>query len=71
MLKAAQLDRTLSKEQYDAVLPGLRAALLDAQGRTVREYRAPVHAPSVIARLARLVRTSANRAPYFRRHIRL
>jgi polyphosphate:AMP phosphotransferase len=33
MLKAAQLDRTLSKEQYDAVLPGLRAALLDAQGR--------------------------------------
>jgi AMP-polyphosphate phosphotransferase len=33
MLKAAQPGRTLSKEQYDAVLPGLRAALLDAQGR--------------------------------------
>ncbi|MES1187382.1 MAG: polyphosphate:AMP phosphotransferase [Myxococcales bacterium] len=33
MLKAAQLGRALSKEQYDAVLPGLRAALLDAQSR--------------------------------------
>ena len=33
MLKAAELGRTLSKEQYDAVLPGLRAALLDAQSR--------------------------------------
>jgi AMP-polyphosphate phosphotransferase len=33
MLKALPLGRTLSKEQYDAVLPGLRAALLDAQGR--------------------------------------
>jgi polyphosphate:AMP phosphotransferase len=33
MLKAAQLGRSLSKEQYDAVLPGLRAALLDAQSR--------------------------------------
>ena len=33
MLEAAELGRTLSKEQYDAVLPGLRAALLDAQSR--------------------------------------
>lgn len=33
MLKAAELGRTLSKEQYDAVLPGLRAAMLDAQAR--------------------------------------
>lgn len=33
MLKAAELGRTLSKEQYDAALPGLRAALLDAQAR--------------------------------------
>jgi AMP-polyphosphate phosphotransferase len=33
MLKNAELGRSLSKEQYDAVLPGLRAALLDAQAR--------------------------------------
>lgn len=33
MLKAVELGRTLSKEQYDATLPGLRAALLDAQAR--------------------------------------
>lgn len=33
MLKAAELGRKLSKDQYDAVLPGLRAALLDAQAR--------------------------------------
>lgn len=33
MLKAARPGLTLSKEQYDAVLPGLRAALLDAQAR--------------------------------------
>ncbi len=33
MLEAAELGHTLSKQQYDAVLPGLRAALLDAQGR--------------------------------------
>jgi AMP-polyphosphate phosphotransferase len=33
MLEAAELGQTLSKEQYDAVLPGLRAALLDVQGR--------------------------------------
>ncbi|HKY39767.1 MAG TPA: polyphosphate:AMP phosphotransferase [Polyangiaceae bacterium] len=33
MLKAAELGRSLSKDQYDAVLPGLRAALLDAQAR--------------------------------------
>ena len=33
MLKAAELGSSLSKEQYDAVLPGLRAALLDAQSR--------------------------------------
>jgi len=33
MLKFAELGRTLSKEQYDAVLPGLRAAMLDAQAR--------------------------------------
>jgi AMP-polyphosphate phosphotransferase len=33
MLKTAELGRTLSKEQYDAVLPGLRAAMLDAQAR--------------------------------------
>jgi AMP-polyphosphate phosphotransferase len=33
MLKTSELGRALSKEQYDAVLPGLRAALLDAQAR--------------------------------------
>jgi AMP-polyphosphate phosphotransferase len=33
MLKTAELGRTLSKEQYDAVLPGLRTAMLDAQAR--------------------------------------
>jgi len=33
MLKAAELGRSLSKEHYDEVLPGLRAALLDAQSR--------------------------------------
>jgi polyphosphate:AMP phosphotransferase len=33
MLKAVELGRSLSKEQYEAVLPGLRAALLDAQAR--------------------------------------
>jgi len=33
MLKAVELGRSLSKEQYDAVLPGLRAALLAAQAR--------------------------------------
>ncbi len=33
MLKAVELGRSLTKEQYGAVLPGLRAALLDAQGR--------------------------------------
>jgi AMP-polyphosphate phosphotransferase len=33
MLKAAELGRSLSKEQYEAVLPGLRAAMLDAQIR--------------------------------------
>jgi polyphosphate:AMP phosphotransferase len=33
MLKAAELGRSLSKEQYDAILPGLRVALLDAQAR--------------------------------------
>ena len=33
MLKAAEAGRTLTKEQYDAVVPGLRAALLDVQGR--------------------------------------
>jgi len=33
MLKAAQLGQTLSKEQYEALLPALRAALLDAQSR--------------------------------------
>jgi polyphosphate:AMP phosphotransferase len=33
MLDAQDTGRTLSKEQYDAVLPGLRAALLDAQAR--------------------------------------
>ena len=33
MLKVVELGRTLSKEQYEAVLPGLRAALLDAQAR--------------------------------------
>lgn len=33
MLKAAQLGQTLSEEQYSALLPGLRAALLDAQSR--------------------------------------
>ena len=33
MLEAAELGRSLSKEQYEAVLPGLRAALLDAQAR--------------------------------------
>jgi polyphosphate kinase 2 (PPK2 family) len=33
MLEAVELGRSLSKEQYDAVLPGLRAAMLDAQAR--------------------------------------
>ncbi len=33
MLKAVELGRSLSKEQCDAVLPDLRAALLDAQAR--------------------------------------
>src|SRR5262245_19649418 len=33
MLKAAELGRKLGKDQYEAVLPGLRAALLDAQAR--------------------------------------
>jgi polyphosphate:AMP phosphotransferase len=33
MLKAAELGHTLSKDQYDSLLPGLRAALLDAQAR--------------------------------------
>jgi len=33
MLKVAELGKTLSKEQYDAVLPGLRAAMLDVQAR--------------------------------------
>ncbi len=33
MLEVAEAGRSLSKEQYDAVLPGLRAALLDAQAR--------------------------------------
>ena len=33
MLEALQLGQSLSKEQYDAALPGLRAALLDAQAR--------------------------------------
>lgn len=33
MLKTAELGRTISKEQYDAVLPGLRTGLLDAQAR--------------------------------------
>jgi polyphosphate:AMP phosphotransferase len=33
MLEAVELGRTLSKDQYDAALPGLRAALLDAQAR--------------------------------------
>jgi polyphosphate:AMP phosphotransferase len=33
MLETAELGRTLSKEQYEAMLPGLRAALLDAQRR--------------------------------------
>jgi polyphosphate:AMP phosphotransferase len=33
MLKAAELGRSLSKEQYDAVLPDLRLAMLDAQAR--------------------------------------
>lgn len=33
MFEAVELGRSLSKEQYDAVLPGLRAAMLDAQQR--------------------------------------
>jgi polyphosphate:AMP phosphotransferase len=33
MLKAAELGRSLSKEQFDEALPALRAALLDAQAR--------------------------------------
>jgi len=33
MPDAVQPERTLSKEQYDGVLPGLRAAMLDAQSR--------------------------------------
>jgi polyphosphate:AMP phosphotransferase len=33
MFEAAELGQTLSKEQYDAELPGLRAAMLDAQQR--------------------------------------
>ncbi|MDF3065450.1 MAG: UDP-galactose-lipid carrier transferase [Polyangiaceae bacterium] len=33
MLNTADLGRSLSKEQYDAVLPGLRTAMLDAQAR--------------------------------------
>jgi polyphosphate kinase 2 (PPK2 family) len=33
MLDALQLGRSMSKEQYSAALPGLRAALLDAQAR--------------------------------------
>lgn len=33
MLKELELGRSLSKEQYDSVLPGLRASLLDAQAR--------------------------------------
>jgi polyphosphate:AMP phosphotransferase len=33
MLKELELGRRLSKDHYDAVLPGLRAALLDAQAR--------------------------------------
>jgi polyphosphate:AMP phosphotransferase len=33
MLKAVELGRSLTKEQYDALVPGLRTALLDAQTR--------------------------------------
>lgn len=33
MLESAEQGRSLSKDQYDALLPGLRAALLDAQAR--------------------------------------
>jgi polyphosphate:AMP phosphotransferase len=33
MLEDAEQGRSLSKDQYDALLPGLRAALLDAQAR--------------------------------------
>jgi polyphosphate:AMP phosphotransferase len=33
MLESAEKGRSLSKDQYDALLPGLRAALLDAQAR--------------------------------------
>ncbi|HEY6079664.1 MAG TPA: polyphosphate:AMP phosphotransferase [Polyangiaceae bacterium] len=33
MLKAVELGHELSKDQYDSLLPGLRAALLDAQAR--------------------------------------
>jgi polyphosphate:AMP phosphotransferase len=33
MFEAAELGQTLSKEQYDAVLPGLRIAMLEAQQR--------------------------------------
>jgi polyphosphate:AMP phosphotransferase len=33
MLKTAEPGRALSKEEYDAVLPGLRTAMLDAQAR--------------------------------------
>lgn len=33
MLDSAEQGRSLSKDQYDALLPGLRAALLDAQAR--------------------------------------
>lgn len=33
MLKAVELGHKLSKDQYDSLLPGLRAALLDAQAR--------------------------------------
>ncbi len=33
MLEHAELGRSLSKEQYDAVLPGLRLAMLEAQER--------------------------------------
>jgi len=33
MLKAAELGQSLSKAEYDAVLPGLRTALLEAQTR--------------------------------------
>lgn len=33
MLESAELGQTLSKEKYDAVLPGLRVAMLEAQER--------------------------------------